>query len=123
MIESIQPELLLIVPVLWVLGRLLKEASFIRNRWIPLILGGVGVLLAVCKAIGEAETWTLSDVFTAMTQGLLCAGAAVYGHQVVKQTGRQESDSIPETPTKEEEPEPTKEKGAWEDDRDDTVRH
>lgn len=122
MIESIQSELLLIVPVLWVLGRLLKEASFIRNRWIPLILGGIGVLLAVCKAAGEAEALTLSDVFTAMTQGLLCAGAAVYGHQVVKQTGQQESDSIPDMPG-EKEPESTKEKGAWEDDRDDTVRH
>ncbi len=120
MIESIQPELLMIVPVLWVLGRLLKEASFLRNRWIPLILGIVGMLLAVCRMAGETETLTLADVFTALTQGLLCAGAAVYGHQLVKQTKKPTTDAGME---KTEEPEPTKDEGVWEDDRDDSIRH
>lgn len=120
MIESIQPELLLIVPVLWVLGRLLKEASFLRNRWIPLILGIIGMLLAVCRTAGEAETLALSDIFTALTQGLLCAGAAVYGHQLVKQTKRPTSDAGTEEA---QEPEPINDEGAWEDDRDDSIRH
>ncbi len=118
MIESIQPELLMIVPVLWVLGRLLKEASFLQNRWIPLILGIVGMLLAVCQMAGAAETLTLTEVFTALTQGLLCAGAAVYGHQLVKQTKKPTSDAGMED-TKE----PTKDEGVWEDDRDDSIRH
>lgn len=118
MIESIQPELLLIVPVLWVLGRLLKEASFLQNRWIPLILGIVGMLLAVCQMAGATETLTLADVFTALTQGLLCAGAAVYGHQLVKQTKKTTSDSGTEETQK-----PTNDEGAWEDDRDDSIRH
>ena len=51
-LDYIRPELLLIIPVLWVLGKILKEASFLRDKWIPLILGGAGILLAVCWVAG-----------------------------------------------------------------------
>lgn len=90
-INYIQPELLLIVPVLWVLGKLLKEASFIRDKWIPLILGGVSILLSVCCIYGTAESFTVTGAFTAITQGILCAGVSVYGHQVIKQLGKSDA--------------------------------
>ena len=89
-LDYIRPELLLIIPVLWVLGKILKEASFLRDKWIPLILGGAGILLAVCWVAGETRPFTLTAFFTAGTQGVLCAGAAVYGHQLVKQAGKDE---------------------------------
>ena len=76
--DYIAPELLLIVPVLWVFGRLLKEAAFVKDKYIPLILGGVGVLLAVCYIVGSGTAVTATGIFTAITQGILCAGAAVY---------------------------------------------
>lgn len=79
------PELLLIVPVLWVFGWIIKEAEFIKNKWIPLILGGVGVLLAVCWVYGSVDTFDSTALFTSITQGILCAGAAVYGNQLIKQ--------------------------------------
>ena len=87
-LDYIRPELLLIIPVLWVLGKILKEASFLRDKWIPLILGGAGVLLAVCWVAGSAEPFGVTGLFTAITQGILCAGAAVYGHQLIKQAGK-----------------------------------
>lgn len=87
-LDYIRPELLLIIPVLWVLGKILKEASFLRDKWIPLILGGAGILLAVCWVAGSAEPLGVTGLFTAVTQGVLCAGAAVYGHQLVKQAGK-----------------------------------
>lgn len=89
-LDYIRPELLLIIPVLWVLGKILKEASFLRDKWIPLILGGTGILLAVCWVAGSAEPFGVTGLFTAVTQGILCAGAAVYGHQLVKQIGKDE---------------------------------
>ena len=87
-LEYIRPELLLTVPVLWVLGKILKEASFLRDKWIPLVLGGAGILLAVCWIAGETRPFTLTAFFTAVCQGILCAGAAVYGHQLIKQAGK-----------------------------------
>lgn len=80
----IMPELLVIVPVLWVAGWIIKQADFIKNKWIPLILGVVGVLLAVCYVLG-GQRFSVTALFTAITQGILCAGVAVYGNQLVKQ--------------------------------------
>ena len=88
--DYIAPELLLIVPVLWVFGKLLKEAAFVQNRYIPLLLGACGVLLAVCYVAGSGAAVTAAGIFTAVTQGVLCAGAAVYGHQLVKQAGKKD---------------------------------
>lgn len=92
-LKFIQPELLLIVPVLWVIGKLLKEASFIPDKFIPLLLGGVSILLAVCWIYGASDTFTVTGAFTAITQGVLCAGVSVYGHQVIKQLGKPERKS------------------------------
>lgn len=89
----IMPELLLIVPVLWVVGKLLKEADFIRDKLIPLILGGVGILLAVCWVVGATNHFSVTAVFTAVTQGILCAGVAVYGNQIFKQLRKKENGS------------------------------
>lgn len=94
--DYIAPELLLIVPVLWVFGKLLKEAAFVKNKYIPLLLGACGILLAVCYVAGSAERFGVTGAFTAVTQGILCAGAAVYGHQLVKQAGRNQTDKAGE---------------------------
>lgn len=90
-LKFIQPELLMIVPVLWVLGKLLKEASFISDKLIPLLLGGVSILLAICWVYGATDTFTVTGAFTSITQGLLCAGVSVYGHQIIKQLGKSET--------------------------------
>lgn len=88
--DYIAPELLLVVPVLWVFGKLLKEAAFVRDKYIPLILGGVGIVLSVCYVAGSGAAVTAAGIFTAVTQGILCAGVAVYGHQLVKQAGKKD---------------------------------
>lgn len=93
-LEYIRPELLLTVPVLWVLGKILKEASFLRDKWIPLLLGGAGILLAVCWIGGGGEPFGVTGLFTAVTQGILCAGAAVYGHQLIKQIKNKDDTNV-----------------------------
>ena len=93
-LDYIRPELLLIIPVLWVLGKILKEASFLRDKWIPLILGGAGILLAVCWIGGGGEPFGVTGLFTAVTQGILCAGAAVYGHQLIKQMKNKDNTNV-----------------------------
>ena len=90
--DYIRPELLLIVPVLWVLGKLLKDAAFVKDKLIPMILGGVGILLAVCWVAGSSEHFGTTGIFTAITQGILCAGVAVYGHQLIKQATKNDKD-------------------------------
>ncbi len=81
----IKPELLVLIPFLVVIGLMLKQADFVRDNTIPLILGIIGVIVAVCYVAGDSTVFNATGWFTAITQGILCAGAAVYGHQLVKQ--------------------------------------
>lgn len=84
-LDFIRPELLILVPLLYVVGMMLKQAEFVRDNYIPLILGGVGVLIAICYVCGDAAVFSTTAIATALTQGILCAGVAVYGNQVFKQ--------------------------------------
>ncbi len=87
--EYIKTELLILIPVLCLLGKFLKSAAVINDKFIPIILGMCGIILSVIwvasttQVIGTKEI--LPCVFTSITQGILVAGAAVYTHQIKKQ--------------------------------------
>lgn len=91
--DFIKPELLVLVPVLYLVGAGLKKSE-IKDKLIPLMLGVSGVLLAAMY-IGATSTFNgAQDVvygaFAAFTQGVLCAGASVYVNQIVKQATKNE---------------------------------
>jgi len=83
--DNIKPELLVLIPVLNIIGAMAKSKG-VKSANIPVILGVVGVLLSVAYVFaffgGES---VLRGVVTGVVQGVLVAGAAVYGHQVFKQ--------------------------------------
>lgn len=92
--EFVKPELLVLAPVLYILGRGLKSAAAFADKYIPLALGAVGVCMA---ALWVAATSTITGpqsaalaVFTALVQGVLAAGASVYANQIVKQAKKGE---------------------------------
>lgn len=80
----IAPELLILVPVLYIIGVAFKKTEKIKDKFIPLILGGVGIVLSCLWVIGT-NGFTVEALFTAITQGVLVAGASVYGNQIIKQ--------------------------------------
>ena len=86
----IKPELLVLVPVLYLIGIGLKRSQTIDDRKIPLLLGACGVLLAAVYVLASAPvgSWQsgCAALFTAITQGVLCAGGSVYVHQLLKQS-------------------------------------
>lgn len=87
MYEFIKPELLVLVPVLYVIGEIIKKSK-IKDEFIPLIVGAVGVVLASLYVMGTAGVNPI-NIFAGFTQGILCAGCAVYGDQIIKQgTGK-----------------------------------
>lgn len=85
----IKPELVILVPVLYLIGIGLKRSQTIDDRRIPLLLGACGVLLAAVYVLASAPvgSWQsgCAALFTAVTQGVLCAGGSVYVHQLLKQ--------------------------------------
>lgn len=80
---------MVLVPVLFLIGMGLKRSCRVRNCNIPILLGVCGVLLALLHVLATSRplTWRagLSAAFTAITQGVLCAGCSVYVHQLIKQ--------------------------------------
>lgn len=91
--EFIKPELLVLIPVLYLFGVGLKASSVADNR-IPLMLGSISIVLSFFFIIATTNVNGYQEVimaiFSGLTQGVLCAGASVYVNQLVKQANKSE---------------------------------
>lgn len=91
--EFIKPELMILIPVLYIFGVALKKSQISDNN-IPWILGVASVCLCsmFIAATSVITGWqeTIMALFSGLTQGVLCAGASVYVNQIVKQSGKGE---------------------------------
>ncbi|MCX7614863.1 MAG: phage holin family protein [Clostridiales bacterium] len=87
--QFVKPELLILVPVLYFIGMWLKNSEAINNRWIPLILGAIGITMSVLWIVANTifigYRDVLTGIFVAVTQGILVAGCSVYINQILKQ--------------------------------------
>ena len=91
--EFIKPELLILIPVLYVVGIGLKKSK-LSDTLIPLVLGGIAIILSAAWVIATSDISTLQDIaqalFIAVTQGILSAGASVYVNQLYIQSKKKE---------------------------------
>ena len=91
--EFIKPELLVMVPVLYIFGMALKKSN-VPDKHIPLVLGITSITLSLLFVLTTSDIngWqdVLMCIFSGVTQGVLCAGASVYANQIAKQTGKDE---------------------------------
>ena len=115
--EYIKPELLILIPVLYVIGMAVKKTALIADKLIPLVVGAIGILLSVIyvlatTALGSPQAIAMA-IFTALTQGVLVGGASVYANQIFKQFKNNNTNSPQQTtnPTESSEDSKTKENG------------
>lgn len=89
--ELIKPELIVLIPVLYLVGVALKKSA-VQDRHIPWLLGVCGIVLSTVYLAATADVtgWQggLMLVFSGITQGVLAAGASVYVNQVIKQASK-----------------------------------
>lgn len=89
----IKTELLILIPVLYFIGKGLKKSK-LPDKWIPIVLGVSAVVLAAVWVIATTEIngvqEATSAIFTAVTQGVLVAGASVYANQLYIQAKKEE---------------------------------
>ncbi|MBR6562549.1 MAG: phage holin family protein [Clostridia bacterium] len=87
-LSYVDPELFVIVPLLYAVGAAIKKSP-INDSLIPFILAFVGILLAAAHTLSTAipadTQELLCAIYRILTQGLLCASASVYANNIVKQ--------------------------------------
>lgn len=90
--EYIKAELLILVPVMYFIGIGLKKSK-LPDKWIPLTLGGISVVLALIWVFATGDVLNVKEaayaLFTAVTQGVLVAGAGVYANQIYIQSTKE----------------------------------
>ena len=91
--DYIKTELLILVPVLYFLGIGLKKSK-LPDKWIPIVIGVSAVVLSAIWVVATADISGVQEVasaiFTAVTQGILVAGASVYANQLYIQAKKEE---------------------------------
>ena len=80
--EFILDNRIILIPVLIIIGWFIKNTRIIPDKYIPLILLLVSILLSLWVEMGITVQ--------AVIQGILVAGAAVLGHQIQKQLQKDE---------------------------------
>ena len=72
----------------------LKQAQAVKDKYIPLILGGISIAICAIYVFATCTCGTGQDIamaiFTAITQGILIAGLSTYVNQIVKQANKDE---------------------------------
>ena len=90
----VKPELIVVAVALYFLGMALKQAQSVKDKYIPLILGGVSIVLCAIWVLATSEIGNGQQVamavFTAITQGILVAGLSIYVDQIKKQVHKDE---------------------------------
>jgi len=69
---------LIMIPVLYILGEIIKQTNVLKSNWIPVILLLISVILTPLLING----YTPENI----VQAILVAGATVFSDQIVKQT-------------------------------------
>ena len=92
--DFVKPELLTVTVVLYFVGMWIKNSEWIKDKYIPLILGVLGISLAFVWVFATSSIVTRQDaalaVFTAVVQGILVAGLSTYVNQIFKQLNKKE---------------------------------
>ena len=90
----VKPELIVVAVILYFLGMWLKQASFIKDKYIPLFLGLIGIIFCGIWVLSTSQfdnTQSIFDgIFSAITQGILVAGLSTYVNQIIKQATKDE---------------------------------
>lgn len=90
----VKPELIVVAVVLYFVGAGLKKSEAVADKYIPIILGAVGVALCAIWVLATCPIDTGQNIamaiFTAIVQGILVAGLSTYVNQIIKQAQKTE---------------------------------
>ena len=88
----IKPELIVVAIVLYFVGLGIKKSESIKDKYIPCILGVLGIALSAIWVFANTQIGTIQEVlmavFTSIVQGVLVTGLSTYANQLIKQKNK-----------------------------------
>lgn len=92
-IQYIRPELIILPVVLYFIGIAMKQSTYIKDHFIPVVLGLISIALCAIYVLSVSEKPDTYQkifglVFDIIIQGVCCAAASVYANQISKQYGK-----------------------------------
>lgn len=95
LLQYVRAELLILIPVLYLIGMALKKSK-LKDWLIPFLLGVISITLCALWIMANSIIHSPADVaaavFSAVSQGILVAGASVYANQLFKQFNKKDGD-------------------------------
>lgn len=92
--DYIKPGLIVVAIILYFIGIWLKQSTLLPDKFIPLVVGFMGIVICGIWVVATSTFITGQDialgVFTAIVQGILVAGLSTYVNQIIKQINKQE---------------------------------
>ena len=93
-LSYVKPELVVVAIVLYFIGMGLKQSQTVADKYIPIILGVIGIVICGIYVIATCSLSGVQNVamaiFTAIVQGILVAGLSTYVNQIIKQANKEE---------------------------------
>ena len=90
----VKPELVVVAIALYFIGVCLKEVLTVADKYIPAILGVIGIVICGIYVVATCDLKGTQNiamaVFTAIVQGVLVAGLSNYANQIIKQMNKDE---------------------------------
>ena len=80
-LKFITENAIILVPVLYIVGNILKGTELIKDKYIPIILMPIGIAFSIA---------VIGVNIQAVIQGILVTGATVYSNQLIKQLNKNE---------------------------------
>lgn len=103
-IDFIKPELLIVAVVLYFVELALKKSKIVNSKYISLISGGIGILICTLYVFASCPMEDGKNIamaaFTAITQGIVVAGIAIYIPKMIEKV-KDKKDSDEENDKKE----------------------
>lgn len=89
LMNYIKPELIIVSIALYFIGVWIKDTEYIKDKWIPVILGIVSIIICAIWVLATTQIGSgqalLMAIFTAIIQGILVAALSTYVNQLIKQ--------------------------------------
>lgn len=90
--DYVKPELLIVTVALYFLGNNIKKSKIIKDKYIPLILGVIGIIICATYVFATCECTSDQSiemaVYTSVTQGMVVAGISTYLNPLMKRSNK-----------------------------------